>query len=516
MSNIRSKERFTAEFELRTTSADAAVLQSRFEAARHAYNAALHESLRRRDLMLQSRAYQAARLLPRGAPRTRNFREIRQRYGLTEFEMDRWCATKLSSSWIAGHLHAQMRRALGRRALTATMGYHYAKQGRPRFKGVNQISSIAGQDPTNGLRLREGKIHWRGLSLGLEDRSDEARRKHALDSELRLIRIVRRRVRFRLRYYVQLVCVGRPYREFSVGTQRVGVDPGLRYLAIATATSGNLVNIAPASNVRTISRLGRAVSRKRAAASALQTDRPRHKSRRLQRLQSRLADEHRRAKETRRTLHGRIANAIVRLGANIYVEKNSYSAFQRRYGRTMQNAAPAAMIRHLIRKAANAGGEVVLLSPTLRMSQLCHGCGAVVHKDLDLRTHSCVCGVGPVQRDIYSAWLAIMTRSDPSGSVRWFDADQARSAWSGAEQRLPAASKPVSIEVFEDWVETQVASGDVSVASLNQRTERLASEAYVKHGEARDVVGHRPRARESHAELRHIREAPAVYAGVPL
>ncbi len=515
MSNIRSEERFTAEFELHTTSADAAVLQSRFEAARQAYNAALHECLRKRDLMLQSRAYQSARLLPRGASRTRTFRQIGQRFGLTEFEMDRWCTRTLSRSWLAGHLHAQMRRALARRALTATMNFHYGTQGRPRFKGFNQISSIAGQDPTNGLRLRNGQLHWLGLSLRVDDRGDQERRRHALDSELRLIRIVRRRVRYRLRFYVQLVCVGRPYCEVDVGTKCVGVDPGLRYLAVATATSGSLIDIASASNGRTISRLGRAVSRKRSAASASQTDRRHQKSRRLQRLQSRLADEHRRAKESRRTLHGRIANAVIRLGANIYIEKNSYRAFQRRYGRTMQNAAPAAMIRHLIRKAANAGGEVVLISPTMRMSQLCHGCGAIVPKDLDLRTHSCVCGVGPVQRDIYSAWLAIMTRSDPSGSVRWFDADQARSAWSGAEQRLPAASKPVSIEVFEDWIETQVASGDVSVASLSQRTERLASEAHVKRGEARDVVGDQPRARESRVELRHIQEPPAMYAGVP-
>jgi len=285
-------------------------------------------------------------------------------------------------------------------------------------------------------------------------------------------------------------------------------------LAVATATSGSLINIDSPSIGRTISQLGRLISRKRDTESALGVGSNRPKSRRLQRLQLRLADEHRRARETRRTLHGRVANAIVRLGTNIYIEKNSFRAFQRRYGRTIQVAGPAAMIQHLICKAANAGGEVVLVSPMLRMSQLCHGCGVVVHKGLDLRTHTCVCGIGPVQRDIYSAWLAIMTRSDPSGSVRWFDADQARSAWSGAEQRLPAASKPVSIEVFEEWIETQVARGDESVTDPNQGTERLASEARAKHGEARDVVGGMPRARESRADRRQTREQSAMHASV--
>jgi putative transposase len=467
--------------------------------------------------MLQSRAYQSARLEPRGTQRTRTFRELRRRFGLTEFEMNRWSTRKLSRSWIAEHLTAQMRRALAGRALRATLQFHYAKQGRPRFKGVNQIGSIAGQDPTSGLRLRNSQIHWQGLVLALDDRGDTVRLRHAFNSDLRVVRVVRRRVRKRLRHFVQLVCTGKPYRApgHGVGTQRVGIDPGLRYLAVATATNGSLINIEPACKGSRISQLGRAVSRKRAAENLVEpTGASRRKSRRLQQLQARLADEHRRARETRRNLHGRIANAIVGLGPNLYIEKNSFSAFQRRYKRTIQSAAPAAMIQQLIRKAANAGGEVVLLSPTLRMSQLCHGCGAVVPKDLDLRTHSCVCGVGPVQRDIYSAWLAIMTRSDPGGSVRWFDADQAHSAWSGAEQRLPAASKPLSIEAFEDWVETQVASGDVFVTSPNQGTERLASEVHVKRGEARDVVGVMPRVRESRAELRHTQEGPAIYAEV--
>ncbi len=496
------------------TSGDTAVLQSRFEAGRQAYNAGLHECLRRRDLMLQSRAYSAARLLPRGAPRTRVFREVHRRFGLTKFEMDRWCTRKLSRSWIADHIHAQMRRAIATRALRATMNFHFGKQGRPRFKGLNQMASIAGEEPKNTLRLRDTRIHWLGLSLALEDGGDQARLRHAVVSDVRVIRIVRRRVRSRHRYYVQLVCAGTPYRKpgLDFGTRRVGIDPGLRYLAVATTTSGALINIAPLSIERTISRLSRAVSRKTASRVALSTGDSNLKSRRLRHLQSRLADEHRRSMETRRNLHGRIANAIVRLGTNLYIEKNSFRAFQRRYGRTIQSAAPAAMIQHLIRKAANAGGEVVLVSPTLRMSQLCHGCGAIVPKDLDLRTHVCVCGVGPVQRDIYSAWLAIMTRSDPTGSVRWFDADQARSAWSGAEQRLPAASKPVSIDLFEDWIEAQVASGDGSVASPDAGTERLASEACVKLGEARDVVGNMPRARESRADQRPVRKRSAAYA----
>jgi hypothetical protein len=59
---------FVAEFPLRTTQADERALAIRLEAARHIYNAALGEALRRLDLMRESKAWQAARKMPPGAP----------------------------------------------------------------------------------------------------------------------------------------------------------------------------------------------------------------------------------------------------------------------------------------------------------------------------------------------------------------------------------------------------------------------------------------------------------------
>ena len=46
--------------------------------------------------------------------------------------------------------------------------------------------------------------------------------------------------------------------------------------------------------------------------------------------------------------------------------------------------------------------------PTQRtkLSHYGHGCGAYVKKPLWLRWHACPCGIGPEQRDLYSAFLA--------------------------------------------------------------------------------------------------------------
>jgi len=56
---------FIAEFSLLTTPADERELSIRLDAARNVYNACLGESLRRLDLMRESKAWQAVQAMPK-------------------------------------------------------------------------------------------------------------------------------------------------------------------------------------------------------------------------------------------------------------------------------------------------------------------------------------------------------------------------------------------------------------------------------------------------------------------
>ncbi len=68
-----------------------------------------------------------------------------------------------------------------------------------------------------------------------------------------------------------------------------------------------------------------------------------------------------------------------------------------------------------------------------KLSQVCHGCGAVKKKPLSLRIHACECRV-EMQRDLYSAFLARCV-----GEEGLLHADTARERWPGAEPLLRAA-----------------------------------------------------------------------------
>src|SRR6266851_262895 len=70
-----------------------------------------------------------------------------------------------------------------------------------------------------------------------------------------------------------------------------------------------------------------------------------------------------------------------------------------------------------------------------KLSQYCHGCGQCTKKPLSQRLHQCACGIGPVQRDQYSAFLAAYL--DPAELS--LSCAQYVIPWEGAEARLRAA-----------------------------------------------------------------------------
>ena len=120
----------------------------------------------------------------------------------------------------------------------------------------------------------------------------------------------------------------------------------------------------------------------------------------------------------------------------VILEKISYQAWQKQYGKSVGLRAPGMFVELLRRTVASTGGTLIEVPPgRAKLSQFCHGCGKTVKKPLSQRWHRCPCGVGPVQRDLYSAFLASTLSADhliPSCA-------QAAIPWESAEARLQAA-----------------------------------------------------------------------------
>jgi transposase len=139
------------------------------------------------------------------------------------------------------------------------------------------------------------------------------------------------------------------------------------------------------------------------------------KSKRSLRAEAHLADLWRKYAARRKNQLGRLANQLLTRGTLIQIEALSYKAWQKTWGKSIGRGAPGLLVAMLRRKIeqvsdpgrALKGGELIEF-PTrhTKLSQLCHGCGSYTKKPLKQRIHRCVCGIGPLDRDIYSAFLA--------------------------------------------------------------------------------------------------------------
>lgn len=508
---------FVVELPLKTTAADNSALAKHFEAARQVYNACLGEALRALKRARESRAWQRARAMPKGKPKSKEraargkaFRTAAEAAGFEEWQIQA-LATVHKNNAFAEHLGAHETQVLGVRAFKAVAEYAYGKYGKPRFKGQRGLHSIEGK-ANCCVRFKDTAVLWRKLELpALIDSKDEWLTE-ALKARTKYCRILRRTISGRERWFVQLVKEGHSpvkenlpgYREKHPQKRRrqsgiVGLDIGPSTVAIVGERDAKLERFCNTIKQpwRETRRMQRAMDRSRRATNpnnynpngtVKKGPKTWVRSSRYRKIAIRRAEAERRLAGERKRAHGELANFVLELGSTIKTEKLNYCSFQKNYGKSVKVRAPGMFVSMLRRKAVSAGGEVQEFpTRTTRLSQSCHGCGSHVKKPLSLRVHECACGIGPVQRDLYSAFLARFVDQDR------LDARQAQKAWPDVEPLLRRAASSVSQSARgRALAATQVPSASEQIARQNLGEETSRPRKSYRRASVREGCGEVP------------------------
>jgi transposase len=286
------------------------------------------------------------------------------------------------------------------------------------------------QNPAEG---NQGWLIWKDdRLLALIDWNDPVIT-HGLGHRIKYARLVQRKAsseRARgadsqgYRSSVQLALEGFPFHKpkHAVGNDIIGADLGPSTIALvprAREASLSVFCEELVPNEKQIRCLQRKMDRQRRAANPGNYDEKGRikkagkkklqwkQSKGYQKTRRRKAEKERQLAAHRKSLHGRKVHEMIAVGNTIILEKLSYKAWQKQYGRSIGLRAPGMFVEHLRRTVASTGGTLIEV-PTGRakLSQFCHGCGRHVKKPLAQRWHTCPCGIGPVQRDLYSAFLA--------------------------------------------------------------------------------------------------------------
>ena len=444
---------FVAEFGLRTTPRDERELRVRFEAARQMYNACLGETLRRLSLMRESKDYRAARARTKGKERRAAFLAVAQTFGYTSLSIQKFAQTCRDACWIGDHLGSHDTQTTSLRAFRAVQQYGFAKRGKPHFKTFGTLDCVEGKSNAAVIRVRANVVYWSGLVLPLVIDPGSDWERQALARRVKYVRILRRSLRSRLRWYVQLVCEGMPPQRKAValGSGTVGLDIGPSTIAVVSDSTASLQTFCStlAQPWKTLRRAERALDRSRRATNPRNYDERGVakkgvtkwiRSKRYAKIATARREIERTLQAERKRAHGELANKTLRCGSIIKTEKLSYRSLQKNFGRSVKVHAPGAFLAGIKRKLDALGGTLVEIETTsTRLSQYDHTTDSYAKKPLSQRMQ--VFGDGrtePIQRDLYSAFLARCC------DQHVLDVRQAQAAWPGAEPLLRRAASSFS------------------------------------------------------------------------
>jgi hypothetical protein len=403
---------FLLELPLRVDAGQARRLRAHLEVARAFYNAMLGEGNKRLRLMRADPAWQQARALSPALKqeRSRAFRELRQQYSFSAYDLHAYATQVRACSWIAEHLDANTAQTLASRAFHACNRVCLGQARKVRFRSRGRgLESVEGKTNKQGLRfvLQEqtpgspGWLIWQGdRILAMIDWHDPVIQ-HGLKHRIKFVRLLRRKASSERargadcdgnRYSVQLALEGKPYLtpKNHPGSDTIGLDIGPSTLA-------------------TFPRQGE-------PELVLFCEEMQPNARKKRRVQRKLERQRR-------------ANNPENYDTQVLVKKGRLSWNKSK--RSLET--PGMFYEHLKRTVAKTGGSLRTISPyRTKLSQYCHGCQTYRKKPLRKRWHQCACGIGPIQRDLYSAFLlAHLEEAELIPSI-------SQPVWEGAEPRLRA------------------------------------------------------------------------------
>lgn len=272
---------------------------------------------------------------------------------------------------------------------------HYQKRG--------TLSSVASKSPKTGMFYYpdENIFKWSGggtkpkggiiLCLRVASVKTNYEKEMVANNEIKYYRVVRKWMKTKYKYYLQITFAGKPadkHREISTG--RVGIDIGTQTIAIASDKSVKLLELADKVNKNHIKKceLQRKLDRSRRYTNpdnfnpdgTVKRGTKGHKlkwnkSKHYLEIAGKIRELERKNADIRKYQHTCLANDILAMGNQIYIEPMNYKGLQKRaketqvdekgrykkkkrFGKSLANKAPAMFVTILKTKAEQHGGEV--------------------------------------------------------------------------------------------------------------------------------------------------------------
>lgn len=432
---------YVVQYELLTTTRDRKSLEKKFNSAKSIYNACLNECLKRLDRLKKNEEYSSLLKDKSSKERNRKLKEIELSLNYSEYDMHKYVKDirKLYSKHI-GSLEAQK---LATRSFQTVEKLHYHISYKVNFKNRVIDMSVENKSNNTGLRIKDDIVIWNDLRLKIIEKRNDIYNLQSKNDRTKYIRILKRNIRRKTRYFVQLIKEGVSPKKRHFGKESVGLDIGTSSVAIV---SDSCVKLEKLSNTekeyKKLRRLDRKLERSKRAnnpdnynidGTIKKVKRKWIYSNRYIKLRQKRKDLYRKLATKRKEYQEILANKIISLGVDIKVETMRFNALQKRakettinkkngkinkkkrFGKSLSNNSPSQLLTIIDRKLHYVGCYLKKIDTfEVKASQFNHKTKNCIKKKLSQRWN--VIDDIKIQRDLYSAFL-IQNVSDDLKSV---------------------------------------------------------------------------------------------------
>ena len=442
---------FIVQFPLKTEKYQEDILDKRFEIGRQIYNSLVNITQKRYKEMIKTKRYRnlISQLSGDKNKDKRIWKQIndtRKQFGMSEYSFYH-DVTKIRRHF-SNNIDSHTAQRIASNLWKAYEKLFYGNGEYIHYKGYGFLNSLEGNSNAQGIRFRDDTILWNGLKIPVIIDYNNYYENQALKLEIAYCRIIRKFVRKKYKYYVQIVFKGTPPIKVDnetgevkhyIGEGDVGIDIGTSTIAYSSSTDVKILELA--DKVQSIEdekrRLLRKMDRSRRATNPDNYNEDGtikkqkvvwNKSNHYLKYQNQLKELYRKQADVRKYQHECLANQIISLGDNIYVEtmnfqglakrstkteKNKQGRYKRkkRFGKSIANRTPSMLLGIIDRKLSYYGKNLIKIDTwSAKASQFNHFDGTYNKKKLSQRWND-FNGIR-VQRDLYSAFLIMNVAED--------------------------------------------------------------------------------------------------------
>lgn len=444
---------FAMEFELIVGNQETNFLEKRFNAGSNIYNLCLDHCIKQLNKLKRDKEYRKSvkvlktvnrKLEKKSLPQdeikrlkdikiscTNKIKELEKKYQFTKNDIQKYA--KVPRVFIRKILNSNIVQKIASTAFDAVKKIQYRKAKKVKFKKKGEIS-LEGKNNNTGfifdiktMKLKLGKKLFCNL------KTIDERQRNCFKNRIKFCRFLKRYIRGKKRYFLQIVFEGIPETDFQICEGEVGLDIGTSTVAISFDDEVKLLKLSETEQeARKIRTLQRSLDRKRRMANPDNYDKNGKvkKKRKKWKLSKNYFRELNKLKEVyrkKRVKDNQYKNILVKFilsqGDGVKTEKTSVNSWKskfkktvinksngkniskKRFGKSVNNNAPGTFIRKIEEKLSYFGKELIKINPfKTKASQFNHISQEFKKCSLEVRFKELIKGI-VVQRDLYSAFL---------------------------------------------------------------------------------------------------------------